>query len=104
VPYVMVPVRDLSAAAKASLDPRAWRDIAPERGSGANASAYVYCRDTANHGCAFHARMFTGGASTYEDPATGSAVAAFSGAVLEFDRPSDGPYQAWIEQGQEMGR
>jgi trans-2,3-dihydro-3-hydroxyanthranilate isomerase len=104
VPYVMVPVRGLDVAAKASLDPRAWREIAPDRGNGVPASAYVYCRETVHHESAFHARMFTGGAQTYEDPATGSALAAFSGAALEFDRPPDGDYRIWIEQGMEMGR
>lgn len=104
VPYVTVPVRDLSVAAKASLNPGLWREIAPDRGNGVPASAYVYCRETVNHDSAFHARMFTGGAQTYEDPATGSALAAFSGAVLEFDAPPDGRHTAWVEQGVEMGR
>lgn len=104
VPYVTVPVRGLDVAAKASLDPRAWREIAPDRGNGVPASAYVYCRESLLHDSAFHARMFTGGAQTYEDPATGSALAAFSGTVLEFDRPPDGAYRAWVEQGFEMGR
>lgn len=104
VPYVTVPVRDLAAASKVRLDPRAWAEVAPDRGIGVPASAYVYCRETVAHDCAFHARMLTGGSQTYEDPATGSALAAFSGAIMEFDRPGDGAYQAWVEQGIEMGR
>ena len=39
-----------------------------------------------------------------EDPATGSAAAAFAGVVLAFDRPSDGEHTLTIEQGFEMGR
>lgn len=104
VPYVTVPVRNLAAAGKASLDLSAWREVAPDRGNGVPASAYVYCRETVLHDSAFHARMFTSGAQSYEDPATGSALAAFSGTVLEYDRPPDGAYSAWIEQGMEMGR
>ena len=104
VPYVAVPVAGLAAAAKARLDPRAWAEVAPDRGIGVPASAYVYCRETVGHDCAFHARMLTGGIQTYEDPATGSAVAAFAGAVHHFDRPLDGAPQYWIEQGIEMGR
>ncbi len=103
VPYVTGPVRDLAAAGKAQLDPRAWAEIAPDRGIGVPASAYVYCRETVGHECAFHARMFTGGPA-YEDPATGSALAAFSGTVVEFDRPGDGACRLWVEQGIEMGR
>ena len=41
---------------------------------------------------------------SYEDPATGSAAAAFAGAVAHFDQPVDGPTRLWIEQGIEMGR
>ena len=57
-----------------------------------------------HHGSAFHARMFVPGNPSYEDPATGSAAAAFSGTILEFDRPVDGVQRYWIEQGIEMGR
>lgn len=53
---------------------------------------------------AFHCRMFAGHIGLVEDPATGSAVAAFSGAVAHFDRPPDGTHVRWIEQGFEMGR
>ena len=48
--------------------------------------------------------MFVPGAPSYEDPATGSAAAAFAGTVLHFDRPVDGQARYWIEQGMEMGR
>ncbi|MBO6716757.1 MAG: PhzF family phenazine biosynthesis protein [Rhizobiaceae bacterium] len=104
VPYITVPVRGLDVAAKARLDSRAWKEIAPDRGNGVPASAYVYCRETVMHDSAFHARMFTGGQQSYEDPATGSALAAFSGAVLAFDQPTDGAWQGWVEQGIEMKR
>jgi trans-2,3-dihydro-3-hydroxyanthranilate isomerase len=39
-----------------------------------------------------------------EDPATGSAAAAFAGAVMRFDAPPDGSTRLLIEQGVEMGR
>lgn len=102
VPYVMVPVKGLDAARRARLDRSLWEYIAPQRGPGVRASAYVYCRESA--AADFHARMFTGSASTYEDPATGSALAAFSGTIVHFDRPTDGAWSGWVEQGVEMGR
>jgi len=102
VPYVTVPVSGPDAVARARLDPALWARVAPPRGNGVPASAYVYCRMDGDS--AFRARMFTGGLQTYEDPATGSALAAFSGTVLAFDRPPDGGYGGWIEQGIEMGR
>jgi trans-2,3-dihydro-3-hydroxyanthranilate isomerase len=101
VPYVCVPVRDLATLAATSLDPRAWRPIAPDRGNGVPASAYVYCRGEGD--AAFRARMFTGGPRTYEDPATGSALAAFSGAVNLFEQPQ-GTWSGEIAQGVEMRR
>jgi trans-2,3-dihydro-3-hydroxyanthranilate isomerase len=103
VPYVCVPVRGLDAAARANLDAGLWLKSAPRQG-GLIAAPYVYCRDTVNRNCAFHARMFAPHDGIIEDPATGSAAAAFAGAVMRFDKPVDGPSQLWIEQGVEMGR
>ncbi len=104
VPYVTVPISGLSAAAKVRLDNAAWMEISPAKSGSAVASPYVYCRETVHHESAFHSRMFVPGNPSYEDPATGSAVAAFAGAVAHFDRPVDGPARYWIEQGMEMGR
>ncbi|GAB5505696.1 MAG: PhzF family phenazine biosynthesis protein [Rhizobiaceae bacterium] len=103
VPYVTVPVRGLDVAARVKFNNQAWNEISPDRGTGVPASAYVYCRETVNHDCAFHARMFSGGEG-FEDPATGSALAAFSGAVVTFDEPAGDTWQGWVEQGLEMKR
>lgn len=103
VPYVTVPVRGLKAAGKATLNADLWLREAPSIG-GIAAAPYVYCRETVNHDCAFHARMFAPHDGIPEDPATGSAAAAFAGAVMRFDRPGSGSTQLWIEQGVEMGR
>jgi trans-2,3-dihydro-3-hydroxyanthranilate isomerase len=104
VPYLTVPVANLDVAKRARMDSPAWLDFTPRRTDGKPASAYVYTRDTVHHDSSFHARMFVAGSPSYEDPATGSAAAAFSGAITHFDSPSDGPTRLWIEQGIEMGR
>jgi len=104
VPYVTVPVANLEVAAKVAFDNAAWMRISPAKSGSAVASAYVYCRETIQHDSDFHARMFVPGNPSYEDPATGSAAAAFTGAILDFDKPVDGPARYWIEQGMEMGR
>ena len=39
-----------------------------------------------------------------EDPATGSAVAAFAGPIHDFDALPDGIHTGVVEQGFEMGR
>jgi trans-2,3-dihydro-3-hydroxyanthranilate isomerase len=104
VPYVTVPVANLDAAARIRFDNNAWMELAPPKGEGIVASAYAYCRDTVHHDSAFHVRMFVPGIPSYEDPATGSAAAAFAGTILHFDKPVDGLQRYWIEQGIEMGR
>jgi trans-2,3-dihydro-3-hydroxyanthranilate isomerase len=104
VPYVTIPVAGLEAAGRIVFDNRAWMELAPPKGEGVVASAYAYCRETLGRDSAFHARMFVPGNPSYEDPATGSAAAAFAGTILDFDRPVDGGHRFWIEQGVEMGR
>ena len=39
-----------------------------------------------------------------EDPATGSAAAAFAGVLMAFEQPGDGERLVRIGQGYEMGR
>ena len=69
-------------------------------------AAYVYCRETVGARqrlpCA-HVRA--GHLGIPEDPATGSAAAAFAGAIMHFDSAGRRRQRAiWIEQGVEMGR
>ncbi len=104
VPYVTIPVANLAAAAKARLNNDMWAQLAPKKSEWAFASPYVYCRETVNKESAFHVRMIVPGNPSYEDPATGSAAAAFAGAIMQFDQPGDGMTRCWIEQGLEMGR
>ncbi|RUM99721.1 PhzF family phenazine biosynthesis protein [Pseudaminobacter arsenicus] len=104
VPYLTVPVADLEAIKRARLDSSGWLEFSPRRTDGKAASAYVYTRDTVHHDSSFHARMFVPGNPSYEDPATGSAAAAFSGAIMHFDALREGQTRLWIEQGVEMGR
>jgi len=103
VPYVTVPVRGLPAAAKARMDIDAWVKLAPRAGH-LVAAPYIYCRETIGHEASFHARMLAPHEGIPEDPATGSAAAAFAGAVMLFDAPTDGSTPILIEQGIEMGR
>lgn len=103
VPFVLVPVHGQAAAAKAECNAAQWERVAP-MGDGQLAYAYVYCRGGTNHTAAFHARMFAGGDGIVEDPATGAAVAALSGAIHHFDGLLEGNHALVIEQGVEMGR
>lgn len=100
VAYTMVPVASREAVARARVA-GAFEQVMVATSNG---NAFVYCRETAEVGHDYHARMFWPGAGVVEDPATGSAVAAFAGAIMAYDKPEDGDHRLVIEQGYEMGR
>jgi trans-2,3-dihydro-3-hydroxyanthranilate isomerase len=96
-PYLFVPVRSLDAIGRAA--PGAMASATKD-----GPAVYLYTRDVSLDGSAYHARMFAPAWGVTEDPATGSAAAAFAGVVQAFDRPTDGEHMLTIEQGFEMGR
>jgi trans-2,3-dihydro-3-hydroxyanthranilate isomerase len=100
VPYHCVP---LTPGAIGRTRPRQadWPAILP---AGGPQAVLAYSRDVDASTSAYRARMFDAGFGIGEDPATGSAAAAFAGAVMAFDRPADGDHTLVIEQGFEMGR
>jgi trans-2,3-dihydro-3-hydroxyanthranilate isomerase len=101
VGFSCVPVKDLAAIARIRLDMGRWTDgIRPAD----HPDAFVYTKETNASGHHYHARMFAPEMGIPEDPATGAAVAAFTGAIMRFDRPADGSHALVIEQGYEMGR
>lgn len=101
VGFTFVPVRDAATVAAARIDHSHWREaIRPKD----HANAFVYCRQTVDRGHHYHARMFAPDLGVGEDPATGSAVAAFAGVIMAYDKPQDGQHRFVIEQGYEMGR
>ncbi|MBB4120598.1 PhzF family phenazine biosynthesis protein [Martelella radicis] len=102
VPFALVPLRNLGVAEKIEFDPRRWLSFAPLI-DGLPVWAYVYTRGGVRHDAHFHSRMFAAEVIV-EDPATGSAAAAFSGAIQYFDAPGEGSHTFVIEQGVEMGR
>ncbi|CAN5130271.1 PhzF family phenazine biosynthesis protein [soil metagenome] len=101
LPYSFVPVRDLATIARTAPDRAHW---AAAFGQSSHPNAYLYCRETEGNGHHFHARMFAPTLGISEDPATGSAAAAFAGVVHRFDGLRSGTHRFTIEQGFEMGR
>jgi len=71
---------------------------------GGFAAPFVMCGETAEPGHDFHARMFAPGVGVAEDPATGSAAAAFAGYLAAHGAYQEGEHLVRIEQGYEMGR
>ena len=101
VAYTYVPVRSLAAVARARPDATAFEKVF---GIGGPAMVYVMSTETAAPGHHLHARMFAPANGIPEDPATGSAVAAFAGLHAAHRKPGDGTHRLVIEQGFEMGR
>jgi trans-2,3-dihydro-3-hydroxyanthranilate isomerase len=96
-----VPIRSLAAIARAQPDPARFEAAFAIEG---RAVAYLYCGEAAETSHDFHARMFAPGLGVREDPATGSAAAAFAGLLAAGGRYGDGEHVVRIEQGYEMGR
>jgi trans-2,3-dihydro-3-hydroxyanthranilate isomerase len=97
----MIPLKDLDAMKRAAPVAASWNVAF---GNHAHNDAYLYTRETRRHDSDFHARMFGPSMGIVEDAATGSAAAAFAGAVYHFDKPGQGSHHYVIEQGFEMGR
>jgi trans-2,3-dihydro-3-hydroxyanthranilate isomerase len=99
VPYALIPLKSLEALAKARPTANAAFDAA--FGGAQPVAPYLYASLGENR---WRTRMFAPHLGIVEDPATGSAAAAFGGAVMAFGAPEDGVHQHLLEQGVEMGR
>jgi trans-2,3-dihydro-3-hydroxyanthranilate isomerase len=97
-PFAFVPVAGLTAIACARPDPASFDKTFDGVG------AFLYCGEVVEPGHDFHARMFAPHLGIPEDPATGSAAAAFAGLLVRFASVPDGEHVLGIEQGYEMGR
>jgi trans-2,3-dihydro-3-hydroxyanthranilate isomerase len=95
-PFTFVPLAGLTVMARCNPD---RPDFGAAFGAG---GAYLFCRETVEPGHAFHARMFAPAMGVREDPATGSAAAAFVGVLGP--HVGEGAHTLAIEQGYEMGR
>lgn len=100
--FTFVPLRSLDAVRRARPDDARW-DAAFEVG-GVRSQAYVFSRETVDAGNSFHCRMFALRLGLTEDPATGSAAAAFAGLAAQALSLADGEHRLTLEQGYEMGR
>ena len=100
--FNFVPLAGLDAMRRCRANTAHWS--AAFLGSEGRASAYMFCRETAEPGHAFHVRMFAPHSGIVEDPATGSAAAALAGVLARHGGLPDGEHELPIEQGYEMGR
>jgi trans-2,3-dihydro-3-hydroxyanthranilate isomerase len=103
VPYVSVPVKAIDAVRRAAVNAGKWLSLVKLPGD-IPAAPYIYCRGGDFPGSHFHTRMFAPWDGIAEDPATGSAAAAFAGALTAFEELREGASAFRLEQGVEMGR
>ncbi len=99
--FTFTPLKSIDAVRRAKPD---LGQFASGLTGDAHRAVFVFCRETAEAGHDFHARMFAPSYGVVEDPATGSAAAAFAGVLTRFAGLEDGRHEMTIEQGYEMGR
>lgn len=99
VPFLVVPLAGAAALARCALDLPSWR-----RTLEGYATQKVY--PVAQVGeWQWRVRMFAPGVGVAEDPATGSAAAAFAGwLAARSPQPRDGTVAVHLDQGLEVGR
>jgi trans-2,3-dihydro-3-hydroxyanthranilate isomerase len=97
--FTFVPLQGLDAVRRARPDLASWRSAFNDV-----VGAFLFARETLEGKNAFHVRMFAPSAGVFEDPATGSAAAAFAGLIAKHFALPDGAHEFRIEQGYEMGR
>jgi len=99
--FLFIPVRDRSVLARARVRLDEFESVL--RGYWTE-KVFVFCDDPELPGSSYRARMFAPTISVPEDPATGSACAAFGGYLGKRDKREDGTLRWVVEQGFEMGR
>lgn len=98
--FTFVPLRSLEAIGRARPDMSRWADVF---GPADPPGAYLFCREVADQAHSFRTRMFAPAMGIIEDPATGSAAAAFAGVIAAAGL-GDGTHSFILEQGYEMAR
>ena len=101
MPFLLVPLKSLDALARARVRIEPWertlkRFWSPE--------IFVAAHDPERGEHHWRARMFAPGINIPEDPATGSAIAAFGGWLAMKDSRTNASFAWTVDQGIEMGR
>ncbi|HET6463386.1 MAG TPA: PhzF family phenazine biosynthesis protein [Candidatus Krumholzibacteria bacterium] len=100
-PYLFVPLRSLAAVRRARVNYEWWNRTMNTRWT---QGVFLFSHETEAKEATVQARMFAPVFGIEEDPATGSAAAAFAGYMLRRDGLAEGTARWIIDQGIEMGR
>lgn len=101
LPYLFIPVRDRKTLARARVR---LDDLERVLKGYWTTEVFVFGADPELPGSDLRARMFAPTLGVTEDPATGSACAAFGGYLAARDKRKEGTLRWIVEQGFEMGR
>ncbi|MEQ8510013.1 MAG: PhzF family phenazine biosynthesis protein [Rhodospirillaceae bacterium] len=100
-PFSFVQLNSLADLDRASVNMSAWQHYLSDRQT---SGVFVFTTETKEQGIDVRARMFAPAHGIPEDPATGSAVAALAGWLVDHEPAADGEKTWTIAQGVEMGR
>ncbi len=98
--FTFVPLASREALDRARISEAALARLFPREAD----ALYLYTLDPEGIGRQYQARMFAPRLGVREDPATGSAAAAFAGVLMQFEPLGDGTHDVSIRQGVAMGR
>jgi trans-2,3-dihydro-3-hydroxyanthranilate isomerase len=101
LPFLFVHIKSLQAMQEVRINQLKWASALQHEWE---QQLYLFTTETINDDCNFHARMFASDLGFGEDPATGSAAAAFAGYLWRLPSIPEGQLKVKVEQGLEMGR
>jgi trans-2,3-dihydro-3-hydroxyanthranilate isomerase len=101
VPFIIVPLKGLSAVKRARLDPRKLVEYLGEKDS---TGVLVFCRETYKPENDLNVRVFTKFISVPEDPATGSGNGCLAAYLVRHRYFGEPRIDVRVEQGCEIGR
>ena len=100
VAFTFVPVVSHEALSRVTIDPAEHAETFPPE----HAAVFVFAPGPAGGEAHYRARMFAPTFGIREDPATGSAVAAFAAVLAGYGHLPNGEHRRLVQQGVEMGR
>ena len=100
-PFLFVPLRNREALGRARVMSDAFTALLHDYWT---RKVFLFCDEPELAGSHYRARMFAPDIGVPEDPATGSACAAFAGYLARRDAARDVTLRWVVEQGFEMGR
>lgn len=101
-PYLIVPLRSLSALYRARYHAEAWAQSSAS--SVPVQEILLYCSETELDSADFHLRLLGPNISTHDDPPVGAAVSAFAAFLSDVQSLADGRHALSLERGRSSAR